>query len=113
MHKILLAALLAGLSNVASADVVYHLDLNHPAIRIVSFEVAPRGSDRFHPVPVRIHAQDPEGTVTVALHRGSGGCMRDLRIGFADGRRAVRRDFDVCKLASVRAGENLLLAAQP
>lgn len=111
MHKTVLAVLLAALSNLAAADVVYQVDLAYAANRIVSFEVAARGSDRFHPMP--IEAQDARGSVTVAIRRGPGDCVRDLRIGFADGRRVVRRDFDVCKLATVHAGENLLLAAQP
>lgn len=111
MHKLVVAVLLAALSNIAAADVVYQIDLAYPANRIVSFEVAARGSDRFHAAPIR--TQDSNGSVTVAITKGQGNCVRDLRIGFADGRRVVRRDFDVCKLANVHVGDNLLLAAQP
>lgn len=111
MYRLIIAVLLAALANVAAADVVYQFDLAYAANRIVSFEMAARGSDRFRAMPIK--SQDASGSVTVAIRRGQGDCVRDLRIGFADGRRVVRRDFDVCKLAAVRAGESLLLAAQP
>ena len=87
MHKFVVAVLLAALSNIAAADVVYQIDLAYPANRIVSFEVAARGSDRFHAMPIR--AQDSNGSVTVAITKGQGNCVRDLRIGFADGRRVA------------------------
>ncbi|MBS0515206.1 MAG: hypothetical protein JSS16_07020 [Proteobacteria bacterium] len=113
MHKILFAAVLAGLSQAALAGVVYQVDLHHANRRIVSFEVAARGTDRFHPVPIQIDPRDPDGKVTVTLRKGDGHCVRDLRVGFADGQRVVRRDFDLCKLSGVRAGDSLLLAALP
>ncbi|HEX7915259.1 hypothetical protein [Rudaea sp.] len=114
MHKIFLAALLAGLSNVALADVAYYVDLAATPSRITSFEIAKRGNDRFHPAPIRSWPFGESGnTVTVVMRVGDGDCRRDLRIGFADGRRVVYRDFDVCKLPAYRVGQDLLLAAQP
>ena len=114
MHKLCLAVLLAALSNTVSAGVVYYVDLAAEAgSRITSFEIALHGSERFHPVPIKVERQGAAEAVTVAILRGEGDCLRDLRIGFADGRRIVRRDFDVCKLATVQVGENLMLAAQP
>ena len=111
MRKIVIATLLALLSNAATADMVYHIDLAYADAHITSFEVAARGSDRFHPVPIKIEGIGD--TVTVSIRRVEGDCIRDLRIGFADGHRLVRRDFDICKLTTLRPGENLLLAAQP
>lgn len=111
MRKIIIAALLIALSNAAFADMVYHIDLAYADDHITSFEVAARGSDRFHPVPIQI--QGSGDTVTVAIRRTAGDCIRDLRIGFANGRRVVHRDFDICKLTMLRPGENLMLAAQP
>jgi len=114
MHKFFLAALLAGLSNVALADVAYYVDLAATPSRITSFEIARPGSDRFHPTPIRSWPLGDSGnTVTVVVRVGDVGCRRDLRIGFADGRRVVYRDFNVCKLSAYRAGQDLLLAAQP
>lgn len=111
MCKLVIAMLLATLSNVAFADMIYHIDLAYADDHITSFEVAARGSDRFHAVPIQV--QSPGDTVTVAIRRTSGDCIRDLRIGFANGRRVVHRDFDICKLTMLRPGENLMLAAQP
>lgn len=114
MHKFFLAALLAGLSNVALADVAYYVDLAATPSRITSFEIARRGSDRFRPAPIRSQPfGDAGNTTTVVVRMGDGGCRRDLRIGFADGRRVVYHDFNVCKLSAYRAGQDLLLAAQP
>jgi len=115
MQKFFLAALLAGLSNVALADVAYYVDLAAMPSRITSFEIAKRGgNDRFHPAPIRSWPLGDSGnTVTVVMRVGDGDCRRDLRIGFADGRRVVYRDFDVCKLPAYRAGQDFLLAAQP
>ncbi|MFT3790683.1 MAG: hypothetical protein QM741_06320 [Rudaea sp.] len=111
MRKIVVAMLLAVLSNAAFADVLYHVDLARTGARIISFEVAARGSDRFHSVPISILGAGD--TVTVSIRRAEGDCIRDLRIGFADGHRVVRRDFDICRLATLRPGENLLFAARP
>jgi hypothetical protein len=114
MRKILLFSLLAALSTSAFADVVYYVDLTNATSRITSFEVAARGSDRFHPMLIDSRTLEGSGgAVTVVFRRGSGDCLRDLRIGFADGRRIVRRDFDVCRLPSYRIGQDLLLATQP
>lgn len=114
MHKLFLAVLLAALSNAASAGVVYYVDLAAEAgSHITSFEIATHGSERFHTVPIKVEPQGAVDAVTIAIRRGEGDCLRDLRIGFADGRRIVRRDFDVCKLATVQAGESLMLVAQP
>ena len=114
MHKICLAALLTGLSNVALADVAYYVDLTDTAHRITSFEIAKRGSDRFRPVLTSSRPLGDSGSaVTVVVRVGEGECQRDLRIGFADGRRIVYHDFDVCKLPRYRVGQDLLLAQQP
>lgn len=114
MQRICFAVLLTGLSNLASAEAVYYLDLSAEAGgHIVSFEIAARGSGRFHPVPVKVSPQSPGETVTVAIRNGDHDCLRDLRIGLADGRSVVRHDFDICRLANVQVGESLLLAARP
>ena len=111
MRKIVIATLLALLSNAAAADMIYHIDLAYADANITSFEVAARGTDRFHPVPIKV--LDSAGAVTISIRRVEGDCIRDLRIAFADGHRIVRRDFDICKLTTLQPGENLLLAAQP
>jgi len=114
MHKIFLAALLARLSNTALANVIYYVDLAAAASPITSFEMTRHGSDRFRPVPTISRPLGQSGNaVTVVVRVGEGDCRRDLRIGFADGRRVVYRDFDVCRLPGYREGQDLLLAAQP
>ena len=67
MQRICFAVLLTVLSNPASAEAVYYFDLSAEAgSRIVSFEIAARGSERFHPVPIKFSPQSPGETVTVA-----------------------------------------------
>jgi hypothetical protein len=114
MTKILLAAVLAGLSNLASADVAYYVDLTDNVRRITSFEIAKPGSSHFRPVLVNSHPfADSGNTVTIVVRESDGSCLRDLRIGFADGSRVVQHDFDLCALPGYRIGQELLLATQP
>ena len=114
MTKILLAAALAGLSNLASAGVAYYVDLTDNVRRITSFEIAAAGSNRFRPVLISSHPfADSGGAITIVIRESDRNCMRDLRIGFADGSRIIQRNFDLCALPGYRPGQELLLATQP
>ncbi|TLY51993.1 MAG: hypothetical protein E6K53_05705 [Gammaproteobacteria bacterium] len=99
MCKTLIFGLLAGLSNLAAADTVYYLDLiNTAASNVVSFEVALPGSELFRsvlPGGAPLHGGGESATVTI--HKGEDGCLRDLRIGFADGHVLMHRDFNICR----------------
>jgi hypothetical protein len=112
--KILLAAALAGLSNLASADVAYYVDLTDNVRHITSFDVAMPGSDRFRHLLISSRPFAESGSaITIVIREGDSGCMRDLRIGFADGSRIVQRNFDLCALPGYNPGQELQLAALP
>jgi hypothetical protein len=82
----------------ASAGTVYFLDLvNNAASSVVAFDVARPGSERYHSVLY------PEQTLpgggkpaSVAIRLGEDGCLRDLRIRFADNHVVTHRGFDIC-----------------
>ena len=113
MRKVLFAAFLAGLSNLAAAGTVYYIDLvNTAASSITSFEVALPGSDRFHSIlPGLMPLQGGGEPATIAIRKGDDGCLRDLRVGFADGRVLVHRDFNLCKYRSYHTDQYLRAAA--
>lgn len=97
--RFIAAVLLACASVSASAGTVYYVDLvNNDSSSIVALDVAPAGGARFQSVlpgngPLRAGA-----ATTVALRSAGAGCVRDLRIGFADGRVATKRGVDLCAL---------------
>lgn len=98
MYKYIFAAVTAVLTTPLYAGTVYYVDIvNTSANDVVSFEVAPAGSDRFHSVllgkgPLRGGGE----AATIAIRKGEEGCKRDLRIGFSDGRVLTPRGFDIC-----------------
>lgn len=80
---------------------------NTASSSIVSFESAAAGSERFQPIALAgAPLQGGGASATVALD-GSDGCLRDLRIVFANGRVLLQRDFDVCRSATYHVGRYL------
>lgn len=102
MRKILVAAILVTFSDLASAGTVYYLDIvNTAASSITSFEVARAGSSRFHSVLLGdTPLQGGGAAATVSIRKGDDGCLRDIRIGFADGRVLTHHDFNICRNVS-------------
>jgi hypothetical protein len=96
--RAILAATLMLATNCVSAGTVYHVDLvNNATSSIVSLEVARAGSTRFR--ALRLDTSLPGGgaSATVAIRKGDDGCLRDLRVGLADGRVLTHRRLDVCR----------------
>jgi len=94
--RVILAAALTVASSGASAGTVYYVDLvNTTTSSIVSFEVARTGSERFHALRLGAPLQGGAGA-TIAIRKNDDGCLRDLRVVFADGRIVTHRGFDVC-----------------
>jgi hypothetical protein len=95
--RVILAAALTLASGVVSADTVYYVDLvNTATSNIVSLEVARTGSERFHALRLGGAPVQRGAAVTVAIRKSNDGCLRDLRVVFADGRVVTHRGFDVC-----------------
>ncbi len=95
--RIILAAALTLASSVASAGTVYYVDLVNTATSdIVSLEVARAGSERFHALRLGAVPLQEGAATTVAIRNSNDGCLRDLRVVFADGRVVTHRGFDLC-----------------
>ncbi len=99
MRTLFFAAACAVVSSQALAGVVYEVDLvNTAQSGIVTFEVARAGSDRFHRVAfIKSPTQGIGEAVTAQIREGDDGCLRDLRIGLADGSVVTRCGLDVCR----------------
>jgi hypothetical protein len=116
MRNILYAAALAAFSNVATAGTVYYLDIvNTASSSIVSLGVARPGSERFHAILVDSKPLQGGGaSATVAIRKSEDeGCIRDLRIGFADGRVLTHHDFNICKGVTYHTGRYLVQRDPP
>src|SRR5258708_31399266 len=102
MYKYISAACADAVAGPASAGPVYYVDIvNTAANDVVSFEVAPAGSDRFRSVllgnaPLRGGGE----AATIAIRKGDDGCTRDFRIGFSDGRVVTHRSFNLCRYST-------------
>jgi hypothetical protein len=95
--RVILAAVLTLASSGASAGTVYYVDLVNTATSdIVSLEVASTGSDRFHALRLGAAPLQEGAAATVPIRKGNDGCLRDLRVAFANGRVVTYRGFDVC-----------------
>lgn len=96
------AAALMLAASATSAATVYYVDLvNNAPSSIVALDIARTGSDHFHPL-LRGNTTLPGAGApsTVVIRLGDDGCLRDLRVRFADGHTATHRGFDVCRLHS-------------
>lgn len=98
LRALLAAALLATTLHAARAGTVYYVDLvNASPSAIVAFDVARPGSDRFRSVlPERAPLQGDGAAATIAIRKGDSGCLRDVRVRFADGRSRTHRYLDLC-----------------
>ncbi|MEP6939525.1 MAG: hypothetical protein ABI846_07150 [Rudaea sp.] len=98
MRTPIIALLLAASAPSALAGTVYQVDLaNKTDSGVVSIETARGGSDRFHRTSFATRSlRHGNEAVSFQLRRGDDGCVRDLRIGFADGRVLTHRGFDLC-----------------
>lgn len=98
MRAVLAASLILA-TNCVSAGTVYHVDLvNKATSSIVSIEVARGGSTRYHALHFAVVPLPGGGeSATVAIRQGDDGCLRDLRVGLADGRVVTQRGLDVCR----------------
>lgn len=104
LRPVLLAtALLAGALHPAHAGTVYYIDLTNAAPgAIVAFDVAQPGTERFHSVlPGHAPLPGDGAAATITVRKGDGGCLRDLRVRFADGRSRTHRNFDLCATPAV------------
>lgn len=108
-----LLVLLFAAANVGAAEATHYLDLVNTAKNsIVAFSVAPVGSNRFRPLPFGDQPLHGGGDSTTLAIRDDGGCLRDLRTEFSNGRVLIQKNFDICKYRSYHTGQYLRGQAQ-
>lgn len=75
---------------------------------IVSFAMAPAGSERWTEMDFKSPAKDSwfdyKLAVTLAFRDDDAGCLRDLRTVLSNGHRILARNFNVCKHHAYRPG---------
>lgn len=102
---ILVTLLLA--AGAAVAGERHYLDLvNTAPTSLVAFDVALPGSDDWRAIALSDTALRGGGDSTIVAIRG-GGCVRDLRSTFRDGRVLIQRGFDTCRYRSYHTGQYL------
>lgn len=67
---------------------------------VVSFSVSPAGQDVYQDVVIDAPLRGGVTSTTVGLP--DGGCLRDLRIAFGDGRTLIYPQIDVCRYRRLR-----------
>jgi hypothetical protein len=100
-----LIILIAAIPAIANAQ-SYYLDIYNTApSSLVALAAAPAGSAAFQAIALAGQPVHGGGdSVTIAFDKNSGGCVRDLRLTFADGRVLDQRSFNVCKFRSYHTG---------
>lgn len=112
--RIAMLVLMAAAPAAATAQ-TYYVDIYNTAPdSVIAFAEAPAGSGAFREVALSARAVQGGGdSATVAFHKADGGCLRDLRLVFADGRVLEQRGFNVCKYRSYHTGRYLPVATRP
>jgi hypothetical protein len=107
MRNLLFVVTLLAAPTVIAAEKPDHFDIfNASEYPITSIGVAKAGGGVFrtaideHNRPKLLASGE---TLAIALHSGQGGCLRDLRITFGNGKVLVQEMFDACKNVPFRA----------
>lgn len=100
--------LLAAMPIVGRTQTHYVNIYNSARSSIVAFEAAPAGTGAFRPIALADRPIQGGGdSAMVAFRKQDGGCRRDFRTTFADGRVLLVRDYDVCRMSVFRTGPAL------
>ena len=107
-----LIILVAAIPAIAHAQ-SYYLDVYNTApSSLVGIAAAPAGSGSFRDLRLADRPVHGGGdSATVAFDKADGGCLRDLRLTFADGRVLAQQSFNVCKFRSYHTGRYWRAAA--
>ena len=109
MYRTILAVALSVCATVCAAETPYSIDMiNAGADRVEVISLAPsHGAEGFrraldkHSRPITLESGE---TVTLTFYRSEGGCNRDVRVKFANGKVWQTRMFDVCNQRLLRLG---------
>ena len=107
MRTAVLATLLVAATahvHAGSAPTRYFDVVNTAHDSVTALAVAPAGSGAFR--EVALDAPLRGGLTSTTLDLAEGGCLRDLRVAFRDGRTLVYPDIDVCRNRQLRLTPN-------
>ena len=107
MRAAVLATLLVATTAHANAEraPTRYFDLvNASHDSVTSLAVAPAGSGAFR--DVELDAPLRGGLTSTTVNLADGGCLRDIRVAFRDGRTLVYPDIDVCRNRQLRLTPN-------
>ena len=105
MRLIFLIAGLAMTTTGFCAGVEYYVDIqNDSGSDVSAFAIAETGSEIFRSIDLHGHRLAEGASVTIVTRKSQGGCLRDMRTRFSNGRESVERDFNVCTCASYHIG---------
>jgi hypothetical protein len=106
-------ALLALLPNIGNAQTHYVNVYNSARSSIVAFEEAPAGTGAFRAIVLADRPLQGGGdSATIAFRKQDGGCLRDFRTTFADGRVLLVKEYNVCRMPVYRTGAALSRASR-
>ena len=107
MRTAIFATLLAAAAahaNAGPAPTRYFDLVNTSHDSVTSLAVAPAGSGAFR--EVALDAPLRGGLTSTTVDLADGGCLRDLRVAFRDGRTLVYPEIDVCRNRQLRLTPN-------
>ncbi|SFS11857.1 hypothetical protein SAMN05216570_2577 [Dyella sp. OK004] len=102
MRSLLFVVMLASLQSAAATESGHAVEIiNGVRGDVVSFAVAPAGSERWVKLDMRRNPLEYGRAMTVDItdastEQVSDDCLHDLRTVFMDGRVVLTRDFDIC-----------------
>ncbi len=101
MRFLFFCAVLVAAPSAVCAQTVYRFDVvNASANTIKVVAIAPAGGQVFRKAidesrrPVQLRGGE---SMTITTHPSEGGCLRDLRVTFDNGREVIERSFDICR----------------
>lgn len=102
--RALTLAMICALPAAAGAQTHYLNVYNTAPSSLVAIATAPAGSRVFRELPLGGKPVQGGGDSTTVAFDGNAGCLRDLRLSFADGRVLMHKGFNVCKDGTYRTG---------
>lgn len=103
--RVFALAIIAAAPIVGEAETHYVNVYNSAPSSIVAFEEAPAGTERFRAIELAARPVQGGGdSATIAFRVEDGGCIRDFRTTFADGRVLRVNRYDVCRMPVYRTG---------
>lgn len=109
MRALLVLLLSGGVLSLAQAASVHYVDVVNDSASNVTAMSATMDGMRWEPLAVGYRSLQANSVTTLAVQH-EGGCRRDFRVDFVDGRRMTVQGFDICRNRSLHLGRALARA---